>query len=79
MGSRFLDEHPDWLEVWYGRLCEYDLGDLAGVGFAVSSRDDLTAFTPALKVPGSINTGVDDQAVPYESERDWQEEFPARL
>jgi pimeloyl-ACP methyl ester carboxylesterase len=67
VGSRFLDDHPEWLDVWYQRLCGYAMGDLAGVGFAVSNRDDLTDFTPTLRVPVAVIHGVDDQAVPYES------------
>ena len=50
-----------------GACASTSMVDLAGVGYAVSSRDDLTAFTPTLRLPAAVIHGVDDQAVPYES------------
>ncbi len=65
IGPRFLEANPGWLPEWRDTVARYDREWLPRLMEAIQGRDDLTAFTPTIRVPTVVIHCRTDGAVPF--------------
>jgi polyhydroxybutyrate depolymerase len=65
IGRSFLESSPEWLPEWQKLADRFDREFLPHLMEAIQGRDDLTGFTPTLKLPTTVIHCRTDGAVPF--------------
>lgn len=77
IGSRFLDDHPEWVDDWHEQVARtYDLHTASALGRLAAAHDDYRENSASIRVPTLVLHGSADGLVPAQSSRAMAERVP---